>query len=104
MPQVEVGTLQLLRHERIELERRAEAGAHLVLVLDFEQRLRVRELVHHVLSLAEHVVALHGALATVEARRHALVGPAARRHAALAARLQQSLQRAVAVERHHVEQ
>ena len=61
----------------------------------------MRELVHDVLGLAQHGVALHGALAAVEARRHALVGARGR---ALAARLQQPLQRAVAVERHHVEQ
>lgn len=56
--------------------------------------------------LPQHVVPLHGALAAVEARRHALVGGAGRGagRAALAARLHQPLQRAVAVERQHVEQ
>lgn len=41
VPHVQVGALHLLRDERVELQCGAQPGAHFVLVLDFEQGLKI---------------------------------------------------------------
>lgn len=68
-PEVEVETLELAGDERVELERGAEAGADLVLVLDLEQGPGAGHLVDDSLGLLEQVFPVDGALALLQPRR-----------------------------------
>mmetsp|Transcript_12243 Transcript_12243/g.39391 ORF Transcript_12243/g.39391 Transcript_12243/m.39391 type:complete len:423 (+) Transcript_12243:1555-2823(+) len=54
MPEVELRLAQLVRYERVELERRAEAGAYLAKILDLEQRLLRGVEIHHLDGRVDH--------------------------------------------------